>query len=69
MRGAELNDKCMNCSKELTKDEKALYKRICNRGATEYKCIKCCAEYFKVEEKLLHKKIQMFKDQGCTLFE
>ena len=61
-------DLCTKCSCTLSDDEKALYKKLCNKYAKEYMCISCLAQYFKVSTELLVKKIDMFKKQGCTLF-
>lgn len=59
---------CKNCGRTLVPDEIALYKRLVNRAASEYLCLSCFAEKYKVTEKQLHEKIQLFKDMGCTLF-
>lgn len=40
-----------------------------NRGATEFLCIKCLAEYFKISEDLVREKIEHFRKMGCTLFD
>lgn len=60
---------CKNCGKELENDEIGIYKRMVNRGATEYLCIKCLAEYFKISEDLVREKIEHFRNMGCLLFE
>lgn len=60
---------CIQCGKRLTSDEIALYKKIVNRGADEYMCINCCAEYFNVTVELLEEKIEQFKKSGCQLFD
>lgn len=60
---------CKNCGKELEKDEIAIYKRMVNRGATEYLCIGCMAAYFNVGEDLIREKIEHFRKMGCTLFD
>ncbi len=59
---------CKQCGKELLSDEIAIYKRMVNRGATEFLCVSCLASYFHVEETLVYEKIKHFKQQGCTLF-
>ena len=61
-------DTCKNCGKELENDEIGIYKRMVNRGATEFLCIKCLAEYFKISEDLVREKIEHFRNMGCTLF-
>lgn len=60
--------KCIECGKELTFDEVALYRRLYKREISEFKCIECTAAYFNVTEELLYKKIEEFKAMGCTLF-
>lgn len=62
-------DKCKICGNILDKDEIAVYKRMVNRGATEYMCIKCFAIKFEVTEKAIKDKIEHFKKMGCTLFD
>lgn len=60
---------CKKCGRKLTGDEVGLHRKLFNRGADSFFCIDCCAEYFQVSVPLLEKKIQQFKDMGCTLFE
>ncbi|MGI5895127.1 MAG: hypothetical protein ACOX6P_11140 [Candidatus Merdivicinus sp.] len=59
---------CYQCGKELLPDEIAVYRKLVNRGATEALCIPCLAKQFSVKEELIRKKIQEFKEMGCTLF-
>lgn len=59
---------CMKCGRKLIRDEIALTKRLINRGATEFMCLTCLAERFKVSEERLKEKIEHFKESGCTLF-
>ena len=59
---------CKKCHRPLVRDEIAIYKRLVHRGATEFLCLTCFAEKFKVTEEQLREKIQLFRDMGCTLF-
>ncbi|MDY3928309.1 MAG: hypothetical protein SOZ34_02985 [Clostridia bacterium] len=59
---------CMKCNRELTKDEIGLFKKLVNRGAQKYMCLSCMSEYFDVSETALSKKIEQYKEIGCTLF-
>ena len=59
---------CKECNKPLTADEKAVYLKMVNREATSFLCISCLAKYFDVEEALIYKKIEQFKEAGCMLF-
>ncbi len=61
-------DKCIICSKELSGNEIGLTKKLINRGATEFMCIDCLAEKFKVTPERLREKIEEFKESGCLLF-
>ncbi|MBD9009718.1 MAG: hypothetical protein EGR16_05825 [Clostridiales bacterium] len=62
-------DKCKQCGRVLTNDEIGLHKKLFNRGATSFYCIKCCSDYLGVSEKRLKEKIDEFKKMGCTLFQ
>ena len=59
---------CKNCQRPLESDEIGIYKRLVHRGATEFLCLTCFAEKFKVTEEQLREKIRLFRDMGCTLF-
>ena len=60
--------KCINCSKELTKNDIGMHKKMVNRGAREFMCIPCLSKYFHIPEEAIYKKIDYFKKMGCTLF-
>jgi len=59
---------CLKCGRELSSDEIGIYKRMINRGATEFLCASCLAEKYGVEETFIYNKIEQFRDMGCTLF-
>ena len=63
-----MKDKCLKCGRELTFNEIGLHKKMVNRGATEYMCISCLSEHFKISEENLRAKIEYFRRTGCTLF-
>jgi hypothetical protein len=58
----------MKCDKKLERDEIAIYLRLVNRGAKEYLCIPCLADYFKCTEEDIRARIVSLKAMGCTLF-
>lgn len=58
----------MKCNNKLERDEIAIYLRLVNRGAKEYLCIPCLAEYFKCSEENIRNRIIKLKEMGCTLF-
>lgn len=60
--------KCIACGEEVTVYDMGATKKLINRGAEEYLCIPCLAKKFKVEESLIHKKIEEWREQGCMLF-
>lgn len=64
-----MNERCETCSRELTRDEIALSKKLVNRGTTRFWCISCLAEHFQVTEADLEQKILDFRAMGCTLFD
>ena len=59
---------CMECGRELTQDEVGLHKKMINRGATQFMCITCLANFYHCEEELLLRKIEQFREDGCMLF-
>ncbi len=61
--------KCMKCGKELTNDEIGIHKKMINRGATEFYCLKCLAEETDTTEERLRERIEYFRRQGCLLFQ
>lgn len=63
-----MSKSCKKCSRILSVDEKAIYKRLINRGATEFLCADCLAEQLKCPRELIDQKIEHFKEIGCTLF-
>lgn len=60
---------CVRCGASLTKDDIGLTRKMINRGAEEYCCISCLSRHFQISEEILRKKIQEFKEMGCTLFD
>lgn len=63
-----MNDKCLKCGKTLSFNEIGLFRKMVNRGATEFLCISCLAEHFKISQEDLRAKIEYFRKTGCTLF-
>ena len=59
---------CKKCSRPLTGDEIGLTKKLINRGATEFLCLKCLSREFGVEEKRLREKIEEFRKSVCSLY-
>ena len=69
-QGAPLPDSCycMNCKAELKNVEVGLTKKMINRGATQYMCLTCLAEFTGLSEEELLRKAEQFKKMGCILF-
>lgn len=62
-------DRCASCGAALEKDEIALSKKLINRGLTSFFCLSCLAKRFQVDKDALTRKIDEFREAGCTLFE
>ena len=62
-------DLCKNCQSPLSRDEVGLTKKLINRGCTEYLCYTCLAKRFDVTVEELRRKVDEFREMGCTLFE
>ena len=63
-----MDGKCRKCGKDLTPDEIGASRKFINRGTTEFVCLDCLAERFKVSRQLLEDKIEYLRQHGCTLF-
>lgn len=60
---------CKKCGAGLGQDDRAIYKKLVNRGAEEFLCIGCLAEYFQVPREEIEKRIAYYRESGeCTLF-
>lgn len=59
---------CIKCGAKLTPNDIGLHRKLINRGAMEFMCIRCLAKKFKVTVERLEQKIEEFREWGCTLF-
>lgn len=61
---------CKNCGIPISKDERAIFKRLIDRGAPDSECLckKCLAGRLQVPTEAIDKKIAHFKSVGCKLF-
>ena len=61
---------CAVCGRELTPDEIGASRKLINRGLPEEECLclPCLASRFRVDESVLRKKIDQWREQGCVLF-
>lgn len=60
---------CYACGKEkLSRNEKALNKKLLDLQVEIYYCLECLAEYLEVDVAFLLDKIEEFKAQGCDSF-
>ncbi len=61
---------CHQCSRELSKDEVGLNKKLIEVHTQKglYLCLDCLADYLDVTTEELLAKIEDFKEDGCKLF-
>ena len=59
---------CCVCGCALTADEVAVTKKLVNRGAVSFYCVRCLAERFEVTPRDIRERIDYFRKTGCTLF-
>lgn len=59
---------CESCGRTLHPDEIGLTKKLINRGTAAFYCIDCLAAHFQVSPEDLRRKIEEFREMGCTLF-
>ena len=63
------SDHCTKCGAELCQLDKALHRKMISRGATEFMCKNCLAEYFQTTTAHLDELAAYYKSAGCTLFD
>ncbi len=60
---------CYVCGKnDLSKDEVGLTKKLIDKNAKQFYCLKCLADQLEVTEEELIEKVEEFKNEGCSLF-
>ena len=60
---------CRTCGAELGDDDREIYRKLVYRGAEDFLCISCLADYFKCPKEAIEKRIQYYRESGeCTLF-
>lgn len=59
---------CVNCTKELVRDEVALCKKMLGKNTKQFLCLECLSVYLNTDRDILLEKIEQFKEEGCTLF-
>ncbi len=61
---------CRQCGGKLTGDDIAIYRKLVDRGAEEFLCMTCLAEFFKVPREEIEKRVRYYRESGqCTLFQ
>lgn len=61
---------CYICgTKNLSKNEIGLTKKLMGKSSKNFYCISCLAEQLEVTTEELQDKIEEFKNEGCQLFE
>ena len=60
---------CAECGKNVTFEDRALTRKLINRGTDRYRCLACLAAHFGVTEEELHERAEYFRKTGCTLFD
>lgn len=60
---------CQSCGASLDQDDRAIYKKLVNRGAEEFLCVDCLAKYLDVPPKEIRERIRYYRESGtCVLF-
>lgn len=59
---------CLQCDKELGRDEIGLNKKLLGKNTRQFLCIECLSAYLNTDTEILQQKIVQFKEEGCTLF-
>lgn len=64
------NINCIACDKAgLSKDEIGINQKLLGEDIDAFYCMDCLADYLEVSVQDLEDKIEIFKEQGCKLFD
>lgn len=63
------HDHCVKCGATLCQLDKALHRKMVNRGAQEFMCKSCLATHFDVTCEQLDELAAYYKREGCALFD
>ena len=70
MRALKGKTECIACGKEkLSINEIGLNKKFLGRKITVFYCASCLASELELTPEQLLDAIEIFKEQGCTLFD
>ena len=59
---------CYQCKKEVIRDDIGLCKKMLGKKTKQFFCREHLAEFLETDVETLTKKIEQFKEEGCTLF-
>ena len=60
---------CFKCGKPLESDAIPIYKKMINRGAEEFMCSSCLADYVQMPRSAIESLIDYYTESGtCALF-
>ena len=63
------HDSCAGCGKTpLDKDEIGITKKLLGKNVQTLYCLPCLALFLEVEEQDILDKSEVFKEEGCRLF-
>ncbi len=63
------NTNCIICSSKVEKNAIGLYRKLIEKNAKKFMCLKCLANHLDTSTDDLLEKIDDFKATGCKLFE
>lgn len=62
-------NRCYQCDKSLLADDKAIYMKMVNRGATSFLCMDCLAVQLNCTREALEERVRYYRESGnCVLF-
>ncbi len=60
---------CKKCGVKLLDDDRAIFRKLINRGAEEFCCIDCLCEHLGCTRSAIERLIEYYRESGrCTLF-
>lgn len=62
-------DRCYECNRSLTADDKGIYMKMVFRGADRFLCMDCLAGKLSCTRAALEERVRYYRESGnCVLF-
>lgn len=66
---SSIHNQCLECDRNLTSNEKAIYMKLVDRTASRFLCLDCLGRKMGCGREPLEERIRYYRESGnCVLF-